>query len=81
MLDEKAINYFRKLPITTCVMEGRMMKYDLEPMFVRNAFRHGNSLSVTAALDLIAQGTEIMTTEFNILKLQAPMIGRPTTIS
>ncbi|KDO24312.1 hypothetical protein SPRG_10387 [Saprolegnia parasitica CBS 223.65] len=73
-IDEKAINYFRKLPITTCVMEGRMMKYDLEPMFVRNAFRHGNSLSVTAALDLIAQGTEIMTTEFNILKLQAPMI-------
>ncbi|OQS04449.1 calcineurin-like phosphoesterase [Thraustotheca clavata] len=73
-IDEKAINYFKKLPIATCVTQGRMMKYDLDPMFVRNAFRHGNSLSVEVALELIAQGTQIMTNEPNILQLQAPMI-------
>ncbi|CAK4076850.1 unnamed protein product [Aphanomyces euteiches] len=73
-IDEKAINYFRTLAITTCVTEGRVKKPDIDPFFVCHAFRQGLSLPVASALDILKQATDIMTFEPNTLSLTAPLI-------
>ncbi|KAF0720522.1 Aste57867_241 [Aphanomyces stellatus] len=73
-IDEKAINYFRTLAITTCVTEGRVKRNDIDPFFVCHSFRHGLSLPIVSAMDILKKATDIMTLESNILDLTAPLI-------